>query len=173
LIALRRALQPDGVLLACLFAGDTLCELRAAWLAAEAALRGGASPRVAPFAELRDLGSLLQRAGYALPVADIDHLVLRYPSALALMAEIRQSGLGAALQARSRRPVTASLLAAAAEYYERNFSDPDGRVRATVDIAWLTGWAPHHSQPRPLAPGSAKKRLADALGTRERPLSRD
>jgi SAM-dependent methyltransferase len=169
----RAALKPDGLFLAGLFAGRTLAELRDAWLAAEADLTGGASLRVAPFADVRDLGSLLQRAGFALPAVDIDMTTVRYKDALALMREIRALGLQHALIERSRRPVTASLLARAASHYDARYGDADGRVRATVEAAWLIGWAPHASQPQPLRPGSAKARLADALRTTEVKLKRD
>ena len=169
----RLALKPDGLLLAGLFAGRTLIELREAWLAAEAELMGGASLRIAPFADMRDLGSLLQRAGFALPAVDIDVTTVRYKDALALMREIKALGLQHALAERSRRPVTASLLARAAAYYDAHYADADGRVRATVETAWLIGWAPHSSQQQPLRPGSAKARLADALRTTEVKLKRD
>ena len=170
LIQMRRALKPDGLLLGCLFAGETLNELRQSWLAAETALSGGVSPRVAPMIDVRELGSLLQRAGLALPVADLDRVIVRYPDALSLMREIRALGLGSALSGRARRPVSRRLLAAAAAHYEDNFSDSDGRIRATVEIAWITGWAPHESQPKPLKPGSAQARLADALKVEEKKL---
>jgi hypothetical protein len=169
----RAALKPDGLFLAGMFAGRTLSELRDAWLAAEADLTGGASLRVAPFADMRDLGSLLQRAGFALPAVDIDMTTVRYKDALALMREIRALGLQHALAQRSRRPVTASLLARAASLYDARYGDADGRVRATIETAWLIGWAPHASQQRPLRPGSAKARLADALKTAEVKLKRD
>jgi hypothetical protein len=154
-------------MLACIFAGETLKELRQAWLAAESALRGGASPRVAPMVDLRDVASLLQRAGFALPVTDLDRTTVRYPSALALMQEIKALGLGNALADRSRKLASPSLLAAAAAAYEHASRDADGRIRATVEVAWATAWAPHESQPKPLQPGSAKARLADALGVTE------
>jgi len=170
LIQMRRALKPDGLLLGCLFAGDTLNELRQSWLAAEAALTGGVSPRVAPMVDVRELGGLLQRAGLALPVADLDRVIVRYADAVSLMREIRALGLGSALTGRSRRPVSRRLLAAAASHYEQSFADPDGRIRATVEIAWFTGWAPHESQPKPLKPGSATARLADALRVEEKKL---
>lgn len=170
LIQMRRALKPDGLLLGCLFAGETLTELRQSWLAAEAAVTGGVSPRVAPMADVRDLGGLLQRAGLALPVADLDRMTLRYADPLALMREIRALGLSNALTDRTRRPVSRRLLGAAIEHYQRNFSDPDGRVRASVEVAWITGWAPHESQQQPLKPGSAKARLADALKVEEKKL---
>jgi len=172
LIQMRRALKPDGFFLACLFAGETLHELRAAWLEAEAAMLGGASLRVAPFADVRELGALLQRAGFALPVADLDRTTLRYADALALMREIRALGFAPSFHERSRRPVTAGLLARVAAAYASRATDADGRLRATVEIAWLTGWSPHESHPQPLKPGSARARLADALSVREMPLKR-
>ena len=131
------------------------------------------TPRVAPFADVRELGMLLQRAGFALPVADSDRTTVRYPDALALMREIKALGFAHALIDRSRRLTTPRLLAKAAAAYQERFSDPDGRVRATVEIAWLTAWSPHQSQQQPLKPGSAKARLADALKTTETPLPRD
>ena len=163
LIQMRRALKPDGFLLACLFAGDTLMELRQSWLAAEAAVMGGVSPRVAPMIDVRELGGLLQRAGLALPVADLDRTIVRYADAVALIHEIRELGLSNMLTGRSRTPVSKRLLAASVNHYQQNFTDADGRIRATVEVAWLTGWAPHESQQQPLKPGSAKVRLADAL----------
>jgi SAM-dependent methyltransferase len=169
----RAALKPDGLFLAGLFAGRTLIELRETWLAAEAELKGGASLRTAPFADIRDLGSLLQRAGFALPAVDVDMTTIRYRDSLALMREIKALGLQHALSQRSRRPVTASLLARAAAFYDAHYADADGRVRATVETAWLIGWAPHASQPQPLRPGSAKRRLADALKTEEVKLKRE
>lgn len=169
----RMALKPDGLFLAGLFAGRTLSELREAWLSAEAELTGGASLRVAPFADVRDLGALLQRAGFALPAVDIDMTTVRYKDALSLMREVKALGFGHALAERARRPVTASLFARAAALYEQRYSDADGRIRATVETAWLIGWAPHSSQQQPLRPGSAKARLADALKTQELPLKRD
>lgn len=173
LVQMRRALRPDGLFLACLFAGETLHELRASWIEAESASRGGATLRVAPFAGIRELGGLLQRAGFALPVTDMDRINLRYPDALTLMREIKSLGLAETLTERSRKPVTPALLAHAASIYDRRFADPDGRVRATVDIAWLTAWSPHESQQQPLRPGSAKARLADALKVEEFPLKRE
>ena len=169
LIQQRRRLKPDGLLIACLFGGASLSELRAAWLTAESDVTGGASPRVAPMAALRDIGGLLQRAGFALPVADQDRTVLRYADPLALMREVKGLGLSNMLHGRSRRPVTRGLLLRAAAAYQEIAGDPDGRVRATAELIWLTAWAPHESQQQPLKPGSAKMRLADALklpGTR-------
>jgi SAM-dependent methyltransferase len=173
LAQIRGALRPDGLFLGCLFAGRTLLELRDAWLAAEADITGGASLRVAPLADLRDLGSLLQRAGFALPAVDMDVTTVRYRDSLALMREIKTLGLQHALSQRSRRPVTASLLARAAALYDERFRDADGRIRATVETAWIIGWAPHASQQQPLRPGSAKARLADMLHTEEVKLKRD
>jgi NADH dehydrogenase [ubiquinone] 1 alpha subcomplex assembly factor 5 len=171
LVQIRRALKPDGLLLAALLGGETLTELRQAWLAAEAELTGGASPRVAPFADVRDLGTLLQRAGFALPVVDSETVTATYTTPLALMRELKAMGASNMLQARHRRPVTRGLLTRAAEIYAERFSRQDGRVPATFEILTLTAWAPDASQPKPLQPGSAQARLADVLGTAERKLS--
>jgi SAM-dependent methyltransferase len=162
-----RALQPDGLFLACLIAGDTLTELRQSWLAAETEVSGGATPRVAPMIGVRELGQLLQRASLALPVTDVDRHTLRYASPLALMREIKALGLANIMLERSRAFVSKHLLARACEIYTERFSDPDGRIRATLEIAWATAWSPHESQQQPLKPGSAKARLADALGVEE------
>ena len=167
LVQIRRALKPDGLLLAAMVGGDSLCELRAAFAAAEAEVEGGISPRVAPFADLRDLGSLLQRAGFALPVTDVDRITVRYSSPLSLMHDLRRMGAGNALIERRRVPLRRATLRRVLEIYAERFADADGRIRATFEIVWLSGWAPHESQQRPLAPGSAKTRLADALRTRE------
>src|SRR5439155_25332720 len=167
LIQVRRALRPDGLLLAALAGGDTLGELRQAFAAAEAEIEGGVSPRVAPFADLRELGALLQRAGFALPVTDVDRLTVRYASPFALMQDLRRMGATNALVERRRRPLRRATLARMAEIYRERFSDPDGRIRATFEIVWLSGWVPHESQQQPLRPGSAQRRLADALGTEE------
>ena len=164
---LRRALRPDGLLLAALLGGETLTELRQSLAEAEAELTGGASPRVAPFAELRTLGGLLQRAGFALPVIDQDRVTVRYADALVLMRDLRAMGATSVLHERSRRPLPRAVLLRAAAIYGERFADPDGRIRATFDIVSLSGWAPHESQQQPLRPGSAKARLADALGARE------
>jgi NADH dehydrogenase [ubiquinone] 1 alpha subcomplex assembly factor 5 len=164
LIQIRRALKPDGLLLAALLGGATLTELRTAFLTAEEELEGGASPRVAPFADVRDLGGLLQRAGFALPVADSDTVTVTYREPLALMLELRAMGSSNALTERSRRPLRRATLARAIEIYRERFGLPDGRVPATFEIVTLTGWAPHPSQPKPLRPGSATTRLADVLG---------
>jgi SAM-dependent methyltransferase len=167
----RRALAPDGLFLACLPGGRTLEELRIALMQAEDEITGGASPRVAPFADLRDLGALLQRAGLALPVTDVDVVTIRYPHMFRLMADLRAMGATNALVHRLRKPTRRAVFLRAAEIYAERFSDPDGRLRATFELVWLSGWAPHESQQKPLAPGSAKMRLADALGAREQKLS--
>jgi SAM-dependent methyltransferase len=163
LAQVRRMLAPDGLFLACFPGGASLVELRAALAEAEDEICGGASPRVSPFVDLRDLGGLLQRAGFALPVTDVDSFTLRYDSLFALLAELRAMGAANALTERSRRPLRRAVLMRAGEIYAERFSDPDGRVRATIELVWLSGWAPHESQQKPLAPGSAKMRLADAL----------
>ncbi len=167
LIQIRRALKPDGLFLGAVLGGETLKELREAWLIAEDEVSGGASPRVAPFADVRDLGGLLQRAGFALPVADTDVVRVTYASPLDLMREIKAMGASNVLTARRRVPVTRKLLFRAAEVYAERFALPDGRVSATFEIITLTAWVPHESQQKPLQPGSAKARLADALGVKE------
>ena len=167
LIQIRRLLKPDGLFLAALFGGETLKELREALLAAESELTGGITPRIAPFADVRDLGALLQRAGFALPVADVERTVVRYREFTMLVKDIRALGETNALQERSRRLLRRDVLAAALARYRQAHRDADGRLSATVDIVYLTGWAPHESQQKPLAPGSARARLADALDTRE------
>jgi SAM-dependent methyltransferase len=167
LVQIRRALKPDGLFVAALIGGETLTELRQAFAAAESEIEGGASPRVAPFADVRALGDLLRRAGFALPVADSDRYTLRYASPFDLMHELRRMGATNALVARRRTPLRRATLIRMAEIYAERFVDADGRVRATFEIVWLSGWAPHESQQQPLQPGSAKARLADALGTRE------
>jgi SAM-dependent methyltransferase len=169
LVQIRRALKPDGLFLAALLGGETLNELRQSFAAAESEVEGGVSPRVAPFADLRDLGALLQRAGFALPVADADRLAVRYDSAFALMYDLRRMGATNALVDRRRTPLRRATLMRMAEIYARRFADADGRLRATFEIVWLSGWAPHPDQQQPLKPGTAKARLADALGARELP----
>jgi SAM-dependent methyltransferase len=167
LVQIRRALKPDGLFLAALVGGETLHELRFSFAAAESEIEGGISPRVAPFADLRDLGALLQRAGFALPVTDVDRVTVRYDSVFDLMHDLRRMGATNVLLARRRAPLRRATLLRMAEIYAQRFSDPDGRVRATFEIVWLSGWAPHPDQQQPLQPGSAKARLADALGPRE------
>lgn len=166
LLQARRALKPDGLFLAALLGGDTLTELRASLLAAEAEVAGGVSPRVPPFVDIRDAGALLQRAGLALPVTDQDRLIVRYPTMFALMRDLRGMGMANMLAERSRRPSRRALFFRAAEIYAERFADPDGRLRATFDIVYLSGWKPHESQQKPLRSGSAKASLAEALKDR-------
>ncbi len=167
LVQLRRIVKPDGLLLAALFGGATLGELRVALLEAELAEEGGASPRVSPTASLADAAALLQRAGFAMPVADADTITVTYPDALALMRDLRAMGETNALAARRRTPLRRGTLARAVAIYGERFGLPDGRIPATFEILFLTGWAPDASQPKPLRPGSATHRLADALGAVE------
>src|SRR5215471_7911919 len=167
LVQVRRALKPDGYFLAALLGGDTLTELRQSFAAAEAEIEGGVSPRVAPFVDARDAGALLQRAGFALPVADVDRITVRYASVFDLMVDLRRMGATNPLAERRRTPLRRATLMRMAQTYAARFSDADGRVRASFDIVWLAGWAPHPSQQQPLRPGSAQTRLADALGARE------
>lgn len=173
LIQLRHALKPDGLLLASLFGGETLNELRLCLIEAESELTGGAGPRVAPFADLQDIAGLLQRAGFALPAADRDVLTVRYAEPMRLLADLRAMGETAALTQRSPRALSRRILARAFEIYRERFSDADGRIRATFEILTATGWAPHESQQQPLKPGSAMTRLADVLGAKEQRLPRD
>ena len=168
---IRQALKPDGLLLAAMLAGDSLHELRTALYLAEEEIEGGASPRVAPFADVKQLGALLQRAGFALPVADSHTLTVTYPDALALMRELKAAGVANALRARRRRPLRRDTLARAVQHYSERYALPSGRVPATLEIVTLTGWAPHESQQQPLRPGSASMRLAEALGTAELPAT--
>jgi len=167
LVQIRRALKPDGLFLAALIGGDTLTELRQAFAAAEAEIEGGVSPRVAPFADVRTMGALMQRTGFALPVTDVDHVCVRYDSPLRLMQDLRRMGATNVLAERRRGVLRRQTLKRLIEIYAERFADPDGRVRASFDIIWLSGWAPHESQPQPLRPGSARMRLAETLGTRE------
>jgi SAM-dependent methyltransferase len=163
LAQIRRALKPDGLLLAAMIGGETLTELRQSFAAAEAECEGGVSPRVAPFADLRDVGALLQRAGFALPVTDVDRVVVRYTNAFALMQDLRRMGATNVLVERRRRPTRRATMLRMAQIYGERFADPDTRIRATFDVIWLSGWAPHESQQQPLRPGSAKARLAEAV----------
>jgi len=167
LVQIRRKLAPDGLFLGALFGGETLFELRDSFAAAEALTTGGVSPRVAPFADVRDLGGLLQRAGFALPVADVERTTVRYRNFGSLVRDLRIHGETNALIERSRKPLARATLAALQAHYAAHHADADGRLRATFDIVYLTGWAPHESQQRPLKPGSARSRLADALGAVE------
>lgn len=167
LVQCQRALRPDGLLLAAFFGGRTLWELRAALTEAEAALTGGLSPRVSPMAELREAGGLLQRAGYALPVADQFPLNVTYASPFALMHDLRAMGETNATTGRLRRPTRRAVMFDAVRRYADEHGTPDGRIPATFEVLLLTGWAPDTSQQKPLRPGSAAQRLADALGTIE------
>jgi SAM-dependent methyltransferase len=163
LAQIRRALRPDGLLLAAMIGGETLTELRQSFAAAEAECEGGVSPRVAPFADLRDVGALLQRAGFALPVTDVDRVVVRYTDAFALMQDLRRMGATNILRERRRTPTRRATMLRMAQIYGERFADPDGRIRATFDVIWLSGWAPHQSQQQPLRPGSAKASLAEGV----------
>jgi SAM-dependent methyltransferase len=167
LIQIRRALKPDGLLLAALAGGDTLLELRQSFAIAEAEIEDGISPRIIPFVDVRAAGALLQRAGFALPVTDLDRITVRYESPIALMRDLRSMGATNPMVERNRRPLKRATLKRMAEIYAKRFADPDNRIRATFEIVWLSGWAPHSGQQKPLAPGSARARLADALGVKE------
>ena len=168
LIQIRRALKPDGLFVAALFGGATLSELRDSFATGEIETLGGITPRVAPFADVRELGTLLQRAGFALPVADVERTTVRYRDFNTLVDDLRLLGETNALTGRVGTLSRATLNAALAHYVAKHV-DPDGRLRATFDIVYLTGWSPHESQQQPLKPGSAKSRLAEALGTVEHP----
>jgi len=170
LIQCRRALKPDGLFIAISFGGDTLKELRSVLGEAEIAVTGGLSPRIAPLPELRDLGGLLQRAGFALPVADTATLTVEYRDIWHLMRDLRAMGETNVLNARLRRPTRRAVFEQAQTLYAKHFSAPSGRLSASFELQVLTGWAPDASQPQPLRPGSAQQRLADALDTSEKPL---
>jgi len=163
LVQVRRALKPDGLFLGCLFGGGTLGELRQALSIAESEVAGGVSPRVAPFSDLRDLGGLLQRAGFALPVADVEPLTVRYGTLFRLFSDLRAMGATNALTLRHKAPLRRAILMRAAEVYGARFADADGRLRASFDLVWLSGWAPHENQQKPLKPGSARMSLEVAL----------
>ncbi len=169
LVQIRRALKPDGLFLAALFGGETLWELRQVLMEAELAVTGGVSPRVSPMADLRDAAGLLQRAGFALPVADRDTLTVGYPDMLVLMRDLRGMGETNAIRLRAPGPIRRAVLAEAARLYEMRHAFGGGRIRASFEILYLSGWAPAASQQKPLRPGQAKVRLADALGVEERP----
>ncbi|MEJ8475747.1 methyltransferase domain-containing protein [Roseibium algae] len=173
LVQIRQALKPDGLFLGVLLGGDTLHELRDVLMRAELEVTGGAAPRVSPFADTRDLGSLLQRAGFALPVTDMDRLTVRYSNMFGLMQDLRSMGATSVLEERSRKPLPKSVFLRAAELYAADYADPDGKIRATFAMISLSGWAPHESQQKPLKPGSAKTRLADALGVNEVGIQRN
>ncbi len=163
MVQIRQALKPDGLFLAAMIGGQTLHELRTALNEAEAEISGGASPHVAPFADIRDMGGLLQRAGFALPVTDIDSITVRYDDMFALIRDLRAMGATNNLVSRSKTPSKKAVFLRAAQIYAQRFCDADGRVRATFEIIWLSGWVPDASQQKPLRPGSAKMRLAEAL----------
>jgi SAM-dependent methyltransferase len=167
LLQIRRALKPDGLFLAVMAGGETLTELRQSLAAAESEIEGGLSPRIAPFVEVRAMGTLLQRAGFALPVTDVDRVTVRYEHMGALFRDLRAMGATNALAERRGKPLRRDTIYRTGEIYNERFTDPDGRLRATFDLLWMSGWAPHASQQQPLKPGSAKMRLADALGTKE------
>ncbi|MBN9544104.1 MAG: methyltransferase domain-containing protein [Alphaproteobacteria bacterium] len=169
LVQIRRALKPDGLFLAALFGGETLRELRESFAIAESDISGGISPRVSPFADVRDMGALLQRAGFALPVADVERLQVRYRDFGSLARDLRAHGQGNALAGRQRRFLGRRLLNALIAHYSAHHAQ-GGKLNATFETIYLTGWAPHQSQQQPLKPGSAKARLSDALGTVERKL---
>lgn len=171
LVQIRRALKPDGLFVGALLGGGTLSELREAFAFAESGTRGGVSPRVSPFADVRDMGGLLQRAGFALPVADVERLTVRYGDFFALTRDLRAHGFTNVMSERSRKPLRRDTLAALVSQYAAQHADPGGKLRARFETLYLTGWAPHDSQQKPLPPGSAKARLADALGTTETVIS--
>jgi SAM-dependent methyltransferase len=160
---IRRALKPDGYFLAAMAGGDTLTELRQAIAEAEVAIEGGLSPRVIPMVDIRDAGALLQRAGFALPVTDVDRIIVRYDNMFGLMRDLRRMGATNILHDRRRTPLRRATLLKAADIYAQKFSDADRRIRATFDLVWMAGWAPHESQQKPLKPGSGKMSLADAV----------
>jgi SAM-dependent methyltransferase len=169
LLQIRHALKPDGLLLASMLGGETLFELRQCLMEAELAVEGGISPRISPFAEVRDMGNLLTRAGFALPVADADTIAVTYANALSLMRDLRGMGEANAISERRKTLSRRTTLLEAAALYDRKFAKADGRITATFQVIYLSGWAPHPSQQKPLRPGSAAQRLADALGTEEKP----
>jgi SAM-dependent methyltransferase len=168
LVQIRRSLRPDGLFIGAMLGGSTLRELREALTEAELDVAGGVSPRVAPFADVRDVGALLQRAGFALPVTDADVINVTYATPFDLLRDLRGMGAANALVDRRKHGATRALFMRAAEIYEDRFSNPDGRVRATFEIITMTAWSPDEGQQKPLRPGSAVSRLADALGTAER-----
>jgi SAM-dependent methyltransferase len=167
LVHIRRVLRPDGLFLGCLLGGQSLMEVRHVLARAEEEIRGGVSPRVAPFADVRDMGGLLQRAGFTLPVSDSDRLIVRYDHAFAVFRDLRAMGATNALTARSKMALRRDIVMRAAELYHELYGDEDGRVRLTFELIWVSGWAAHESQQKPLKPGSAQMRLADALGVVE------
>lgn len=169
LAQIRRLLKPDGLFLGALLGGSSLSELREAFAQAEIATLGGITPRVAPMADVRDLGGLLQRAGFALPVSDVERLTVRYGDFFALVRDLRRHGFTNVMAERSRHPLRRDTLTALLEHYAAHHSDRE-KLLARFDTLYLTGWAPHDSQQKPLKPGSASQRLAQALGTAEHHL---
>ncbi|MDP2698386.1 methyltransferase domain-containing protein [Thalassospira sp.] len=169
LVQARRALKPDGLFLACMFGGDTLRDLRDALMTAEMEQEGGASPRISPFVDIRDAGALLQRSGFALPVADCDDIVIDYPDALKLMRDLSGMGESNLIVKRSKRFTRRTTLARAAAIYHDRHARPDGRIHARFQVMFLTGWAPADNQPKPLRPGSGKVSLVDFLGDVPKP----
>ncbi len=169
LVQMRRSLRPDGLFMAAMLGGETLNELREALAQAESSLEGGVSPRLSPTVDLQDMGGLLQRAGFALPVVDLDTITVTYRHAFALMHDLRAMGETNALHERRKGFTRRATLMAAAEIYGERFADADGRLPASFQIIWLTAWAPHETQQQPLRPGSAQSRLADALDAEEKP----
>jgi SAM-dependent methyltransferase len=163
LIQARRLLNPDGLFLGCMLGAGSLQELRDVLLDTEVEMTGGASPRVAPFADVRDMGALLQRAGFALPVADVDALVLRHDTLFDLIRDLRQLGMTSTLAARSRKPLTRAFWSRAAATFQERHGGADGRISTTLNLIWVSGWAPDASQPKPLKPGSATVSLKDVL----------
>jgi NADH dehydrogenase [ubiquinone] 1 alpha subcomplex assembly factor 5 len=167
LVQLKRALKPDGLFIAAMFGGETLRELRESLMHAEMELKGGASPRVFPFADKPQMGNLMQRAGYALPVVDSEIVTVTYENLFKLMHDLRGMGETNIILKRNNAYMGREFFSRAADYYAKNFSEPGGRIRASFEIIFLLGWSPHESQQKPLKPGSATIRLADALDTKE------
>jgi hypothetical protein len=167
LLQIRRVLKPDGLFIGAMFGGDTLHQLRESMMQAEMEVRGGAAPRVIPFVDKRDAGALLQRAGFALPVVDSERFTVTYDSLPRLLRELRGMGESNPLKDRDRKPLTREVIARAAQIYAERFAESDGRLPATFEIIFMTGWAPHETQQKPLRPGTAQKSLAEALGTGE------
>ena len=170
LIQYHLALQPDGLFLSSFPGGETLTELRQSFMQAETETTGGVSPRIHPFADLQDMAALMQRAGFALPVVDYDRVTVRYEHALALLKDLRHMGETNCLKDRHRQPLKRQTLMRMAEIYQQSHQHDDGKIPATFDLIYLSGWAPHESQQKPLRPGSAKMRLADALGVEEKKI---
>lgn len=167
LVQIRRALKPDGLFIGCLFGAGTLKELRTSLMQAEVEITGGAAQRVAPLPGLQDMASLLQRAGFALPVADVERITVRYDTPFDLIADLKGMGERAIFTDGSRPPLSRRILSRMSQIYAEKYSDEDGRLRASFEIVWLSGWSPAPNQPKPLKPGSAKHRLADAIGSKE------